>query len=86
MHTTFKEKKNLLKERNNKFDYKLFSKKLKDHKMKTNQTYMEISMSTGIGMSLIVQIISGKYQCDLSLNYASTLAEWMNDNICNYFK
>jgi hypothetical protein len=86
MHTTFKEKRNSMRGRKNKFDYKLFSRKLKEHKNETKQSYMEISIHTGIGMSLIVQIMNARYNSDLSINYASVLCEWMNDNLCNYLK
>ena len=72
--------------KNSKFKYKDFSSKLKQHKEKTHSTYFSISNETGIGMTLLFQIMNGKYKSDLSMNYACVLAEWMNDNICNYLK
>lgn len=87
MHTISNQKKNTMKEKiKNKFDYKTFSHNLLEYKKASNSTYFEISNKTGIGQTLLFQIIKGKYKHDLSMNYACTLAEWMKDNLCNYIK
>lgn len=83
-HTTSKQRKNLLKGKG-KFDYKTFSDDLKKFKEKNEFTYMDIALQTNIGMSLIVQIVNGKYKSDLTIIYACVLSEWMKKNICNYF-
>lgn len=69
-----------------KFDYSAFSYNLREYKKATKSTYFEIAIETGIGQTLLFQIIQNKYRSDLSINYACILADWMNDNICNYLK
>lgn len=85
-HSISRPKKISIKEEKNRFDYKSFSKNLRKYKEKNQFTYIDISLSTGIGMSLIVQIINDNYKSDLSMKYACKLAEWMSDDICNYLK
>lgn len=85
MHTTFSQKKNTMKGKN-KFNYQSFSHNLNKYKKETKATYFEIANKTGIGQTLLFQIIKNKYKSDLSVNYACILAEWMEDNICNYLK
>jgi len=76
-----------MKEKNkNKFNYSSFSYNLREYKKATNATYFEIANETGIGQTLLFQIIKNKYKSDLSINYACILANWMNDSICNYIK
>ena len=71
-HMISKPKKISIKEQKNKFDYKSFSKNLKKYKDSSQSTYMDIALQTGIGMSLIVQIVNDKYKSDLSMKYACT--------------
>lgn len=75
------------KEKNKKgFNYESFSFNLREYKKETKSTYFDIANKTGLGQTLLFQIINNKYKSDLSINYACILANWMNDSICNYIK
>lgn len=85
MRKTIRRKRNLKTERN-KFNYILFSKNLQEFKDKNNLTYQDISEQTRIGMSVIARLIKNEYRSDLSLNYAITICELINEELCKYIK
>ena len=87
MHTISKKRKIIKRgiDRSN-FDYDAFSKKLIAIKANNNLTFFNMSLETGVCMTTLTQLISGKYKSDLTLGYAITLAKWMNEDICNYIK
>lgn len=66
------------------FNYESFRKKLELTKQERDKTYFEIAVETGICLSLIAQICSGKYKSEISMRYATILADWMNEDLCNY--
>ena len=86
MPKTSKQKKSTSAEKKSKFDYKKFAENLIAYKNKKGFSYVDIAHETGISLSVIALICAKKYNSDLTLNKAQTLANWMQDDICNYIK